>query len=136
MVNKKEEEQNTGKIPCTKEQITLIKELYSELDYPKSRRYTNDTLELLDKKIAANHIEALIRIKRMDKNGNGNQQNGFDKIAYCMIYKLVYRDWDKLSSQAMASSMHFEEWVQYEYTKFKKAQAFAEKTTNGGGQHE
>jgi len=134
MVNKKEEEQNTGKIPCTKEQITLIKELYSELDYPKSRRYTNDTLELLDKKIAANHIEALIRIKRMDKNGNGNQQSNFDKIAYCMIYKLVWRDWENISSQAMASHMNFEEWVLQEYKRFKESVAFAEKTTNGSGQ--
>jgi len=134
MVEKETKSEATGEIICSEEQRALILELYSELDYPKSRRYSKQALQGLYKKVAANHIEALIRIKRMGNNGNGNQQSNFDKIAYCMIYKLVYRDWDKLSSQAMASSMHFEEWVQYEYTKFKKAQAFAEKTTNGGDQ--
>ncbi len=119
---------------ATSLQTNTIKELYNELTYPKSRRFDDKDLSLLSKADAGNHIEALIKLKRAT-NGNGKgSPKGFDKIGYSMIYKLVWRDWDKLSSNAFFKDVSFSEAVLMEYEKYKGALEFAEKSVNGSGQ--
>ena len=134
MKNKKEKVANEEEPKANELQIKTIKELYSETDYPKSRQWNDEELLLLSKLDAGTHIEALIKVKRAT-NGNGhNNVKGFDKIGYSMIYKLVWRDWEKLSSNAFAKDISFSEAVLAEYLKYKNALEFADKAVRESGQ--
>ena len=127
---KKEEAEETA----TDSQIKTIKELYSELNYDEQRRYDDTYFPILSKVHAGEHIEALIKLKRKQANPVPQGTKVFDKIGYSMIYKLVWRDWDKIRLVASRQSMNFEEWVAYEHHRYKQALAFAEKYGKGSGQ--
>jgi len=134
MSDEKKSKSNEQVEIATNSQVLTVKQLYDELDYPKNRRYENKELKYLSKKDAGVHIEALIKLKRCAK-GNGNvNASGFDKIGYSMIYKLVYREWNSLQTNAALKDMSFSEVVLQEFLKYKNAIAKAEEYVKGSGQ--
>ena len=115
-------------------QIKTIKELYSELDYDKHRSFDDKDFPKLSKQDAGEHLEYLIKLKRATtRNGNG-KQNGFDKIGYSMIYKLVWRNWGEISKRNSTVYKCLKDVVLEEYQMYKEALEFAEKAVKGSGQ--
>ena len=127
----KNNQKEAVELTATDSQIKTIKELYSELNYDEQRRYDDTYFPILSKEHAGEHIEALIKLKRKQRNASPQGVKGFDKIGYSMIYKLVWRDWSKIELMASRQSMNFEEWVAYEHQKYLSAFRYAEKVALG-----
>ena len=87
---KKTEARSEGNL-ATEKQKELIKALYEETGY--KRQYNEIELNGIYNEEAQKHIDFLLGYKRSQINGGKNTENanGFNKIEFGMIYKLLWR---------------------------------------------
>lgn len=115
-------------------QKALIVKLYKELKFPAMQQFSLDELQKLDKPIAEEHIDYLIRCRREQQNGNGERVNGFDKISFSMIYKLCWRELQSDLNRHRVKMSFFNEWVYEEYIAFQQCKAYTKEKVAEGGQ--
>ena len=114
-------------------QTELILQLYNEMDYSIDRRYSTTEVEEITSLEAQSHIEFLLETKRKQSAKSNGESKGFDKIAYSMIYKLVYRNMAEQTANSLWKDSYFKEIVLREYKKYVEALAYAREETKEGG---
>lgn len=119
---------------ATFEQRKLIRQLEEELAVPADKKYTVPELEELTKDNASTVIENMLAQKRKLNPSSGNGCNGFDKISFGMVYKLVYANWENIHSYAAAKQLTFREVVAEEYARYKECHDFVKAKAQEGGQ--
>jgi len=124
-MSKETKESESAEELITKKQEDLIKELLVEINdfevnVPPS--YTNGAMK---RKEASEYIDYLLGVKQAKNGETPKRVNGFDKISYSMIYKLVYKNWDNLSSYAAVNSKTFKEVVHEQYIDYLQARDYA-----------
>ncbi len=114
---------------CTGAQQTLIRELYQETGYDIMRQFPLHEMNKVSKADAGCHIDMLIGYKRAQQNGNGSKINGWEKISYAMIYKLVWKRYTESGVYPSSGSIGFIERVHAEYLLFKEAADYSKEQT-------
>ena len=128
------EKENKGQETAPEESITtkqfnLITALYEEIDYP--RKYEDTDLCTLSKVGADKHIKAILGWKGALKEAGTPVQNGngFDKIGFGMVYKLVYKRLASSGNEWTLNKRQFQELLYCEYANYKDATEYAKKKT-------
>lgn len=110
---------------ATEKQIALIQQLYSELSY--ERQYSERELLSLEQDETQKHIEVLLSLKRGKDavKANQNHSNGFDKICFAMLYKLVWRAMLDGAIKLPPGGGFAKDYLLAEYKAYKEIEAFA-----------
>ena len=119
---------------ATDAQIKLIKALYEETSC--KRCYDDEDLAILSREGANKHINFLKETKVRDAQLRSHypQNNGFDKIAFGLTYKLVWRASQEQKMAVQPTAQHFIDVVIEEYKLFKDAQKQCRAEVEEGGQ--
>ena len=119
---------------ATQKQKALINSLLDELAY--SPEAASDAYASADSKEKAGKlIEELLEEKRVlqEKNLLPGKVNGFDKISFAMIYKLVWADAMEHAKKGFVTKDVFIQRVHSEYKLFKDAADYCKKAVAEGG---
>lgn len=129
----KSENGNTEK-PASKAQYRLIGQLIEETEFKEiPLTYTNETMLLGD---ACDVIDFLKDLKSQQYQDRMNHRgkSSFDKIGFGMCFKLLYNNWNEVSSSAMVNNKSFEDMVIALYHQFKENQQACRKSVEESGQ--
>jgi len=123
--NKKDARSDNGF--ATSKQKELIKQLYKETGY--KRQYSDIDLNGLYNVEAQKHIDFLLGYKRAKLNGNNAEKkaNGFDKISFSMIYKLVWKYCGEHPNPVIREGKNFQKLVAMEYEQYIKTLNYVKK---------
>ena len=127
MVEKLKVERAEGEKPITAKQVELVEQLYKETSY--KRTYEKTELEGLFQKDAQAHIDFLLGYKRrmLAMEDIDARLRNFDKIAYAMIFKMVWNHQADLLPASQENRKGFIKKCYNEYMLFQEAREYANK---------
>ena len=114
---------------CTEAQQRLVRELYKETGYEIARQFPLHEMGKFSKDEIGGHIDMLIGYKRAQQNGNLSKTNGWEKISYAMIYKLVWKRYTESGTYPTDGENEFSKRVHAEYLLFKESATYSKEQT-------
>lgn len=134
MAESEKKENGNGERPATKSQCALIGKLLQETgstEIPAS--YTNETMTV---KEACDYIDYLKELKSRDYQDrmNGKRVDGFDRIAFGMIYKLCWRAISEDNPHCRPCDEDFIDKVYREYNLYLATRDYVKSKVAEGGQ--
>lgn len=134
MENAIEEKSSSGEAQATERQWTLCQQLYAETGY--ERQYTEAAFMQLTREEASKHIAFLkeYKLRAQQEALNNHKVNGFDKISFGMVYKMVWKDAIEKASKGLVFREDFLHRCYEEYILFKDAAEYTKRKVAGSGQ--
>ena len=133
MVKSETEKKEVPEKVVTQAQINLIVELYDETNY--SRRYCIEEMQDISREYANKHIQFLKDLKSRQYQERKNHETGdvFDKIGFGMVFKLVWKACEELSTPYKPDLDAFSDRLNAEYAVFKRCQEKCRQFVKDGG---